>query len=162
MIIIYGGEEHESQIFLDYNNNAFDYVEKRYILETIVENYDYTHVSTGEEWTADDGYTFSPSTQQKVTKHPTNDFLYVFSNDEVEKYFPTSKSRKAKPTIFAKNMGADTHYGDGNHAYWWLRTNPDMNKNHSMVSGKGGISTNGLPVNCVSVTVRPVMWVDIS
>ena len=143
-------------------NAAFSVDEKTYILNTVVENYDYTLISTGESWTSEDGIVFSPQTSQKVTKSPTNDYLFVFNDEEAEKYFSTSKSRKVKPTQYAKNMGADTSYGDGYHTSWWLRTNPNMNWNHCFVTGKGGISENSLPPTCATITVRPAMWIDIS
>ena len=143
-------------------NGAFSDFEKQYIIQTVVENYEYTDQPAGTGTLTDDGTKIQLFKSIKVPKNPTNDFLFVFSDEEAEKYFSTSKSRKAKPTQYAKNMGADTSYGDGKHAWWWLRTNPDMNWNHSIVSGKGGISTNSLPPTCETITVRPAMWVDIS
>ena len=59
-------------------------------------------------------------------------------------------------------MGADMNYGDGKHVWWWLRNNPNMNKNHTLVSSRGGISTNSIPVDSEQMTVRPAMWIDIS
>ena len=143
-------------------NKAFSDFEKQYIAQTVVENYDYTHQKTGSGFTTESGTVIQGLKTIKVTKNSTNDFLYVFNEVEAEKYFSTSKSRKAKPTQYAKNIGADISYGDGKHAWWWLRTNPGMNWNHSIVSGKGGISTNSLPPTCETITVRPAMWVDIS
>ncbi len=143
-------------------NEAFSDFEKKHIQKTMVENYDYTHQRNGSSFTTKSGAVIQGVKTIKVTKNPTNDFLYVFSEEEIEKYFPTSKSRKVKPTEYAKKMGADISYGDGKHAWWWLRTNPDMNSNHSIVSGKGGISTNSLPPDNESITVRPAMWINIS
>ncbi len=142
-------------------NEAFSDFEKEYIIQTVVENYDYIHQKTGSNFTTESGTVIQGLKTIKVTKNSTNDFLYVLNEVEAEEYFSTSKSRKAKPTQYAKNMGADISYGDGKHAWWWLRTNPDMNWNHSIVSGKGGISINSLPPTCETITVRPVMWINL-
>ena len=96
-----------------------------------------------------------------MEREATRDYLFVLSIDEAEDFFDTSKKRKAKPTLYAKNNGADTSYGDGSHAFWWLRNDPDMNYNHSLVSGKGGISTNSISVDNLWATVRPAMWINI-
>lgn len=143
-------------------NEAFSNFEKQYIQKSTIENYDYTHQKMGSGFTTESGTVIQGLKTIKVTKNPTNDFLFVLNEVEAETYFTTSKARKVEPTLYAKNIGADTSYGDGYHAWWWLRTNPDMNGNHSIVSGKGGISTNSLPPNCETITVRPVMWIELS
>jgi len=91
----------------------------------------------------------------------TVDKIYLLSYDEVFRYFPTDKSRQAKPTAYAIANGAYVNDTTGN-TWWWLRTAGVRRIDACGVRQDGRVSGYGSrDVYRPSGTVRPVLWVSI-
>ena len=99
----------------------------------------------------------------------TKDQVFLLSIDEARKYFAdapdgTSETRAAKPTTYARGMGAwrntasedDWYYGNG---WWWLRTPGYETSCATFVNYNVNILDGGSRVNRTDVGVRPAIWV---
>ncbi len=87
------------------------------------------------------------------------DYVFLLSFSETEKYFKSDKERQCPISDAAKNKGAEDLSGN---CRWWLRTSGAFKNSFIFVKTDGSyrINTqnNG---NRTDVCVRPAMWVTI-
>lgn len=94
----------------------------------------------------------------------SDDFVFILSAEEAEKYFKSNSDRRAYTTERAQAYDAYTSSNGANAGCgrWWLRT---MGKNSSYgayVSDYGAINLEGLAINSNGVCIRPAIWVNKS
>lgn len=106
----------------------------------------------------------------------TDDYLFLLSYEEYDRYLSSSESRMAFPTPYAIQHGAQCHDHDGNflshghpdcgvryHGWWLLRTPGKIITLISFVRGDGVLfgfenNKNGDCANSKSAMTRPAMW----
>lgn len=123
----------------DFTKTAFSDAEKNLIEGVILKNNDNPKYKTpgGED---------------------TTDKIFILSNAQVRKYFPTTESRIAYPTPYAKTKGVYCK-PDGS-CDWWVRT-PGQNKHGAnIVSSTGNVSSC---YNCRFnfIGIRPALWINL-
>ena len=92
----------------------------------------------------------------------TNDGVFLLSINEVKKYLPDMKSRRATVTEYAKQQGASC--GENNYGRWWLRSPGFSQDTAAYIEGgmlSGLIMRVGEAVECNSICVRPAIWINI-
>ncbi len=92
----------------------------------------------------------------------TNDGVFLLSINEVKKYLPDMKSRRATVTEYAKQQGASC--GENNYGRWWLRSPGFSQDMAAYIEGgmlSGLIMRVGEAVECNSICVRPAIWINI-
>ena len=90
----------------------------------------------------------------------TDDYVFLLSMSEAEKYFADDDARIARPTQYAKNNGATA--SDSNDAGWgWLRSPGERGTEVAGVYIFGNVMTDGIPVNYANGGVRPALWIDL-
>ncbi len=89
--------------------------------------------------------------------------LYLLSEEEVNRFFPTQESRKARITIVGR--GRVLWQSFGTYAHWWLRTQSldSVGQGHVMYNGDislygGVIESNGFDRFYDHYGVRPAMY----
>lgn len=88
----------------------------------------------------------------------TMDKVFVLSIEQLTKYFSSEFKRKAIPTEYAKEEGAE--YDKDGYGWYWAR-NPGKTQNTAAgVHVGGGINYDGRNVSSVEA-LRPALWVDI-
>ena len=119
-------------------NKAFNDNEKEMIKHTIV--------------TADNNprYNTNPG-------NDTKDKVFLLSINEVKKYFHSNKYKSCKPTIYAREHGADRDLFSGN-CYWLLRS-PGASPQYAAYV-YSGVNNEG-NVNGSYYTVRPALWISL-
>lgn len=88
----------------------------------------------------------------------TTDKVFILSNAQVRRYFPTKESRIAYPTPYAKANGVYCKK-DGS-CDWWVRT-PGQNKyGANIVSTTGNLNSS---YNCRFdfIGIRPALWINL-
>ena len=127
----------------DFYSSSFSDQEKQHILLTNLQNPDNNKAKGGNN---------------------TDDYVFLLSIDEAEKYFENDDARRAEPTQHVLDKGYPFLYGEDTYAFWWLRS-PGLNNTAAVyVLNSGALSGNGFAVdggyspeaNCV----RPAMWVS--
>ena len=130
----------------EFLNTAFNHAERSMILKTEVDNGRKQHNSS---WETKGG-------------NNTEDYVFLLSYEETERYFSNQYERVCSPTDYAVNMGADTRELDNivtDAGWWWLRS-PGENAYHaSFVNFDGTRYTNMVGNGYLSV--RPVVWVEV-
>lgn len=130
----------------DFLNTAFTSAEQKFILMTQVDN---SKAQGNAIWQTESG-------------NHTNDYVFLLSYSETEKYFHTHSARVCSPTSYAQMMGADTRELPGittDAGWWWLRS-PGEKRNHaSFVNFDGTRYTN--MVSNSYLCVRPAMWISL-
>lgn len=83
------------------------------------------------------------------------DVVTIPSSDDINRYFPDTESRIAKPTVYAsQNIDAAN--------WWWLKDNGEGMRTAMVVTDQGAISTSGDEVNFGGDGIRPMITVDMS
>ena len=83
------------------------------------------------------------------------DVATIPSSDDINRYFPDTESRIAKPTVYAsQNIDAAN--------WWWLKDNGEGMQTAMVVTDQGAISTSGDEVNFGGDGIRPMITVDMS
>ena len=110
----------------------------------------------------------SPVTAEKNPRfkispgNDTEDWLFLLSISEVERYFASAEARRCVPTDYAIACGAytyDNHRVDGRAAcWWWLRSPGDYAGTAACISG-GGVVSKGFRDD-KHVAVRPALWIE--
>lgn len=91
----------------------------------------------------------------------TKDKVFLLSIDEANKYFASDDARICQPTAYAVENGA--YKNDKNAACWWWLRSPAYNQYYAAnVYADGVVRTDGSDVGCVSVAVRPALWINLN
>ena len=89
----------------------------------------------------------------------TQDKVFLLSLPEVKEYFTSSNERICYPTKYAIEQGAKTNL---NQSWWWLRSAGSVQNSAAYIDYEGDIYYGGRGVNSDSVSVRPVLWIDLN
>ena len=88
----------------------------------------------------------------------TQDKVFLLSLPEVNEYFTSSNERICFPTKYAIEQGAKTN---SNQSWWWLRSAGSAQNSAAYIDYEGDIYYGGRGVNGDTVSVRPVLWIDL-
>ena len=91
----------------------------------------------------------------------TEDYVFLLSTSEAEKYFDSDWDRRCSPTRYAKSTGQvylDTVYHD--YGWWWLRNVGELLQDACCVNSDGRVDYKDGSVNNNSAIVRPAMWIE--
>lgn len=89
----------------------------------------------------------------------TTDKIFILSIEELLYYLPKESSRKAEPTEYAKELGAEYDvYGCG---WYWARNPGKTQDTAAGVHVGGGINYDGRTVEHYE-GIRPAMWLDLN
>ena len=89
----------------------------------------------------------------------TQDKVFLLSLPEVKEYFTSSNERICYPTKYAIEQGAKTNL---NQSWWWLRSAGSIQNSAAYIDYEGDIYYGGRRVDSDSVSVRPVLWIDLN
>ena len=89
----------------------------------------------------------------------TQDKVFLLSLPEVKEYFTSSNERICYPTKYAIEQGAKTNL---NQSWWWLRSAGSVQNCAAYIDYEGDIYYGGRRVDSDSVSVRPVLWIDLN
>ncbi len=98
----------------------------------------------------------------------TSDFVFLLSQEEVERYLPSNDSRKAKPTEYALSNGACLGLTDDTREYtgWWIlpenETQPAEFIYPKAVFQNGNIQFHSRNAYHTDFTIRPAILLDIN
>ncbi len=92
-------------------------------------------------------------------QNATEDYVFLLSKKEVERYFPCVGDRKAYTTPHAISNGADADASEGFSGPWWLRSKGKYDAAMEIVTSSGDFHNYLSAFNGVSV--RPAIWIDI-
>lgn len=121
--------------------NAFSSDEKKRIRKTWINN--------------------SGNAQFKVEdQNDTEDYVFLLSADEANKYFTTDYDRRAKATGHAADNGLIYYFADKVHCSWWLRSSRGSNSAEE-VTFSGGIGSFVVGGEYSIFGVRPALWIDL-
>ena len=88
----------------------------------------------------------------------TDDYIFLLSKEEAEKYFANDDARRCKATDYAKNNGA--YVVSNGCSWWWLRSPyPNYGNCVYLVYYDGDICYHG--VNYDYFLVRPALWINL-
>ena len=88
----------------------------------------------------------------------TQDKVFLLSLPEVTEYFTSSNERICFPTKYAIEQGAKTN---SNQSWWWMRSAGSVQNSAAYIDYEGDIYYGGRGVNDDTVSVRPVLWIDL-
>lgn len=90
----------------------------------------------------------------------TRDNIFVFSINDMRRYYDYDPDRLARATDYAKSRGV---YSDEKTlgAYWWLRSNGGNMYNAAVVNFTGYVFDYGFYVNSGELGVRPALWIAL-
>ncbi len=109
--------------------------------------------------TADDNTSaFFNSFNRRDPGNDTKDEVFILSEVEYYKYFPSHVEGGCGPTEYAHLQGS-TKYPNGN-SRWWLRTPGGLNNYAVYVRNYGDVMGAGLHVNS-GLGVRPALWINL-
>lgn len=92
----------------------------------------------------------------------TYDNVFLLSIEEAEKYFESNDARVCKPTPYAVANGAREDWkSDSGNCGWWLRSPGCEQYRAADVFSGGTVYALGDHVICVTVGVRPAMWITL-
>lgn len=89
----------------------------------------------------------------------TQDKVFLLSLPEVNEYFTSSNERICYPTKYAIEQGAKTNL---NQSWWWLRSTGSVQNSAAYIDYEGDIYYGGRRVDSDTVSVRPVLWIDLN
>ncbi|MBR3356030.1 MAG: toll/interleukin-1 receptor domain-containing protein [Oscillospiraceae bacterium] len=95
-----------------------------------------------------------------VAGNDTEDYVFLLSIEEVNKYFETEESRRCSATSYAKDHGVKVR-NDG-YCSWWLRTSGNTDKWAAYVNQDGEINSRGANIKGSIYAVRPAMWITFN
>ena len=124
----------------EFVNNAFSIDEQKLIQGTIV--------------TADRNPSYNTDMGED-----TNDKVFLFSINEVNKYFASDEERKCRPTAYAVRNGASRGRKNKN-CIWWLRSLGGGLKYAAYVDRGGMVYDYGTGAYH-GYGVRPALWIDL-
>ena len=90
-----------------------------------------------------------------------SDKVSLLDVKQVEKYFKSESLRECNVTVYGKANGAYAFDSD-NTAWWWLKTAGQNKGCAAVVSSYGSVYEAGSNVIRDDVTVRPVIWLDLT
>lgn len=90
----------------------------------------------------------------------TDDYIFLLSIAEIEKYMNRDGVRVAHPTSYAIQNGVYEKPGAG--CVWWLRSPGQSATEAACISETGELLYGGLKVNTNGIGVRPVMWIELN
>ncbi|WP_019003395.1 DUF6273 domain-containing protein [Succinimonas amylolytica] len=104
----------------------------------------------------------NPDNAKYPTKggNPTEDRVFLLSNEEVLRYFPEASSRVCAPSSMAVLHKARRDRDNGN-VGWWTRTPGFFQGYASYVLSTGVLGMIGHFADFEDNTVRPAMWIRI-
>ena len=149
----------EWQVLARENNKAF--VISRYVLDARRFDLGSNDWSESEirRWLNGEFYNSTFSGEEKARIISFNqDYVFLLSREEAEKYFANSDARKCKPTSYANANGVYT--GDNGCGYWWLRSPSPYGSSDVYDVINGGFIHYGF-VNYDSGSVRPALWINL-
>lgn len=123
-------------------NDYFSEEEQKMIIETEIPN------------PGNDAYNTAESSN-------TLDKIFLFSLNDVRRYYEFDIDRIAHPTGHAKARGVYENE-ETKGAYWWLRSNGGNMYNASVVNFSGYVFDYGFYVNSEEFGIRPALWIDLS
>ena len=91
----------------------------------------------------------------------TQDYVFLLSTSEADKYFSSDWDRRCEPTRYATSTGQaylDSVYHD--YGWWWLRNVGELLQDACCVNTDGRIDYKDGSVNNTSAIVRPAMWIE--
>lgn len=104
------------------------------------------------------------------------DFVFLLTEEEVEKYIPDPMERRARPTERAKKDGAAVGHGEHEgYAFWWIMPKKETvgttinwtgteYKGHvwcQFVAADGSINWHGRNSYHKDASFRPAVWIDL-
>lgn len=89
----------------------------------------------------------------------TEDNIFMLSEDELKKYFPTAAEKKARPTRTVRQYRPESN--DFGYSTWWLRTTSVLPHKAKVVDPYGEVSAMGRDTYSFKICVRPVMKVNL-
>lgn len=153
----------------------------RYALEVRLYHYRDEEVTwetcTMREWLNGDFYNASFTDEERafiplttVTADPnplfptptgidTEDYIFLLSIDEADRYFENDLLRICAPTNHVRLRGAGVYNGQS--VWWWLRSPGMDNRDGALVGVFGNINCVGFYEIEFGYTARPAMWVQI-
>ena len=135
----WGSSDMRKWLNSSFYNSAFSAEEKGYLVQKVIT--DEANTRTG-----------IPAGQA------TQDYVFLLSISEAEKYFDSNGDRIAEATDYALLQGIVLTKG---HPWWWLRT-PGLDTDHAAaVSYSGGMYRSGDRVSRTDWGVRPCVWIDL-
>ena len=91
----------------------------------------------------------------------TQDYVFLLSTSEAERYFVSPGDRLCAPTAFAKRTGrVDIDYTYYRYGWWWLRNVGELPQDACCVNGDGTIDYKDGSVNHNGAIVRPAIWIN--
>lgn len=93
------------------------------------------------------------------TGNDTEDYVFLLSIDEAERYFEKDSARVCEPTAHARARGAGVYQGKS--VWWWLRSPGMDNRDGALVGVVGQINCVGFFEIEFGYCARPAMWVQI-
>ena len=140
------------------NNKAL--VISRYGLDAMRFDSEFNDWSKSEirRWLNGEFYTAFTAEEKACIKSFNQDYVFLLSREEAEKYFADDDARKCKPTSYAKAKGADV-YDD--FCWWWLRSPLPMLSSDVCFVDIDGFVHNYSSVGGSSGSVRPALWVSL-
>jgi hypothetical protein len=113
-------------------------------------------------------YVHAPDNAEYHTKggEPRDDKVFLLSIEEANDYLYHDEERKAAPTPYAVKHGSfvsdkNTTNDGKKTGCWWLRSPSIYSGNAAFVRPVGVVDEFGLYVNHSSVSVRPVLWLNL-
>lgn len=127
---------------------SFTKEERGKIILSDINNYDYCESCAYEvNWI-----------EHKYDKNITKDYVFIFSDNEVERIFRFNEARLLKATPYAIKKGANH---EREYVEWWLR-NHYVGCRQKTVSIDGKITKTSACFDDTGIAIRPAMWIDIS
>ena len=88
----------------------------------------------------------------------TDDYIFLLSREEAEKYFVNNEAMKCKATEYAVKNGA--YVADNGYSWWWLRS-PDLNRDINVYNvNYDGLIDNRYSVYTDFLLARPALWIN--
>lgn len=102
-----------------------------------------------------------PSGYTTGVGNDTQDYVFLLSISDVNRYFASKEKRLCGPTYYAEAQGVWANSTNGN-CWWWLRDSTSNQKDAYCVYSVGTLDKNGVGVHDTNGGVRPAMWIDLT
>ena len=89
----------------------------------------------------------------------TEDKVFMLSEDELKKYFPSKAEKKARPSNSVRQYRPES--SDFGYSSWWLRTTSVLPHKARVVDPYGEVSSMGRDTYSFKICVRPVIKVSL-
>ena len=110
------------------------------------------------EWLNGEFYNSTFSIDEKACIESFNqDYVFLLSDEEAEKYFADEDAMKCEPTSYAKANGAFEQNG---YCYWWLRSSYDSEFVYC-VYYEDGVDCWYDDVDYDDACARPALWINL-